>query len=242
MSDFQDGYEYGLSTGNTTNNWQWKPSNEYIKGMEAGAREYERREYQEQQKVEDAERRSEVEHDCSCSDSSTPISISYEPIDKGNLLIGLIVALVVGILLCIAFPRSFDRFRSSNNSKYVEPTGDGPLGSLKIYGKTNFEFQKNKTVMHVWCDKIGNNRSQGKSGSLLFAIIHRKIGKDMLPPFGGIELPPLAAGYSYDDVKFNINLSHVPQPDEFYTVIVCEYRDGQYMIVDSVEFPPELRK
>jgi hypothetical protein len=92
------------------------------------------------------------------------------------------------------------------------------------------------SVQRLW-----NRRWSGVSGSLLL-----QLWASDLPYAGGTlygyelarqDVSPLAAGFYYQNVRAKVPSLPLPHGRFFITLTLAEFRNGHYVLVDSVSFP-----
>lgn len=111
----------------------------------------------------------------------------------------------------------------------------GPLKLFTLGGVWSWQTSYEGGTLDIKVGKISHNRT-GNTGSLRLAVWATKApykgGSLSGWQLGSVDKKALAPGYSYTDVKNVAKLKRPPEGTYHITLVLSEYRDGGYVIVD----------
>jgi hypothetical protein len=111
----------------------------------------------------------------------------------------------------------------------------GPLKLFTLGGAWSWQTSYEGGTLDLKVDKISHNRT-GKTGSLRLAVWATKSpykGGDISGwQLGFVDKKALEPGYSYNDVENVARLKRPPAGTYHMSLVLSEYRDGSYVIVD----------
>lgn len=118
---------------------------------------------------------------------------------------------------------------------FSNPATLGPLKLFTLGGAWSWQSNYEGGTVDLNVGKISHNRT-GTTGSLRLALWATKSaykgGNINGYQVGYVDKKALAPGYSYTDVKNVAKLKRPPEGTYHMTLVLSEYRDGSYIIVD----------
>lgn len=113
----------------------------------------------------------------------------------------------------------------------------GPLKLFTLTGPWSWQTSYEGGTLQVKVAKVSHNRT-GSTGSLRLAVWATKApykgGGISGTQLGYVEKKPLQPGYSYTNVDNITKLKRPPEGHYYVSLVLSEYRDGEYLIVDHL--------
>lgn len=118
---------------------------------------------------------------------------------------------------------------------FSKPVSLGPLKLLSLGGAWSWQTSYEGGTINIKVGKISHTRT-GSTGSLRLAVWATKNpykgGGISGTQLGYVEKKALQPGYSYTNVDNVAKLKRPPEGHYYITLVLSEYRDGEYLIVD----------